>query len=123
MSETSFRVVNPTLFGWGIYQEYGWPILFGSSLLYFLAFAACALFIRRAAINVGWPRVGLVAGLLGLWPVIVACGTSLSLQLTSSHFQFHDGVIRRLTVSVGGFAVLWLLTERFGPPTHPARPE
>jgi hypothetical protein len=105
--------VRPDFFDWGIYKPYGELILFATGLLYLASFAACVLMIRRMAERIGYPRVGLVAGLIGLWPMVAAIFQSLDVQQSSRHYQelVHIPALIRVGVTVALVAILWVSVE------------
>lgn len=74
------------LFTWGIYQPDGWAVLVVSTAVSLAAFSGCVLLVWRAANRVGYRRAGLVLGVLALCPMVVWCGESVSMQLTSVNY-------------------------------------
>lgn len=109
------------MFAFGIYTPYGYLYLFGSLFVYLSAFAGCVLLIRRAAIRLGWPRAGLVVGLIFLWPMVAFCGESLNLELIADapRYPTHRNALVVLVTTVVFFDVAALLVELFAPKTSP----
>lgn len=102
--------IRPDFFDWGVYKPYGELILLGSGLLYLACFAACVLFFRSTAEQVGSPRIVLVAGLVGLLPMLTAIVESLDVQGSSRHYQerVHVPALTTVGVTVALAALLWL---------------
>ena len=71
------------------------------------------LLIRRAAERAGYPRAGLVAGLVALWPMVYWAVASPELQMTSAHYQerVHIPAVSVVGVTVGVVVVMWLVAE------------
>lgn len=107
------RYVKPGLFDWGVYKPHGELILLATGVLYLACFAACVLLIRRVAERVVYPRAGLVAGLVGLWPMVAAVVESLDVHQTSRHYQerVHVPALTTVGTTVGLVVLLWLVVE------------
>jgi hypothetical protein len=113
MDGEPMHYAEPGFFDWGLTKPHGGLILLGSGLVYLAAFALCVLLIRRSAERVGYPRAGLVAGLVGLWPMVAGIVGSLDAQMTTMHYQerVHVPALITVGVTVGLVVFTWAVVE------------
>src|SRR5687768_15141190 len=113
MGEDPIRYIKPHWFDWGMFKANGKLIFFTTGALYLACFILSVKLIRRVGRRLGYPRVILVVGLVGLVPMVFKAVESLEVQMTSAHYQESTQIPAVITIaaSFAAVVVLWLAVE------------
>ncbi len=105
--------ITANFFDWGVFKPSGGAIFVVTALLYIACLIASVWMILRIGRRIGWPKVTLAVGLVGLVPMVDKASFSLLLQMTSSHDQesTHIPAVITIGVSFGVVLAAWLAVE------------